>query len=794
MLAAVLVLVAGGAGADSHADRTAIGITVRDSVVDNYAADVPGQRVAQTYLSQVQDVVVYEEGDKRFAATAAPGDGPHLVDITDVDSIDPMRQPWSSNIPTPATPGAQAIDTWVAADGNRYFAVVWATSDALQIFGLHSSGVLWSRWSNGSAKYIIDGSRLDVARDVFVYTLQTGTCQASSGCEVFPGVNVNQGDPIYKNYAVVAAIGNLGQGGGLTGSAVHIYDVTNPNALCSCNSGSGQTALLKGSVTDSGSLELRGATGLEYYQQGNKHYALVTAENDDGIQIIDITDPENPAARDHLSDTTSLELNSAHSSAVYSVAGRLYAVVTGQADDGIQIVDITDPTDITAAGNLADTSSLLLDNPRGVAVHTIGGLHYAVVASLADDGIQIVDVTDPSAPVAKANLAHASSRQLDGSYGVDTFSDGDRHFAVVAAASSSAVQIVELTAVTAEAGNDVNVPATITQVTLDGTGSVVSSGATPTYQWTQTAGTIVTLNGAATAQPTFTPPSSSSTLTFRLTVTAAGVSSSDTVVVTVEGSSASVDSFGARIGGNAVDTEQVQKPDGGTATYMSMHFSAENETQVITYTLLEEPTGTATVNVMKLVQSAGYGAAGYTWDWDAVSVSPSTLTFTASNWSEPQAINITSNADPDRTPEQVLIVFQTSALGQYTGIHITVDDPAQHQSSPSTDGGLVILELLEDPEPLEQHEESEPERQPQQESKQEPKREPAQEPTQEPEPEPTQEPEPEPDPEPRDCSGLEAASRAATAAYMAALSPTNWPDMGPMLSAKAAWQACLAQN
>ncbi len=46
----------------------------------------------------------------------------------------------------------------------------------------------------------------------------------------------------------------------------------------------------------------------------------------------------------------------------------------------------------------------------------------------------------------------------------------------------------------------------------------------------------------------------------------------------------------------------------------------------------------------------------------------------------------------------------------------------------------------------------------------------------------------------RDCSGLAAASRAATAAYMAAVSPTNWPDMGPMLAAKAAWQACLAHN
>ncbi len=29
-------------------------------------------------------------------------------------------------------------------------------------------------------------------------------------------------------------------------------------------------------------------------QQGNKHYALVTATVDSGVQIIDITDPANP--------------------------------------------------------------------------------------------------------------------------------------------------------------------------------------------------------------------------------------------------------------------------------------------------------------------------------------------------------------------------------------------------------------------------------------------------------------------------------------------------------------------
>ena len=786
VLAAVLVLVAGGASADGHSDRTALAATARGNVVDTEASS---QSPMQTLLEQVHDVVVFEEGGKRFALTGSSNEGPHLVDITDVNSIKPMPQP-TQNAPLLQTDAiAAGVDTWVANDGNRYFAIAWTNTDALQIMTTHSTGRLWGAWANGSQKYIVDGNRLDGASDVFVYTLQTGVCQTASGCEVFPGVNVGQGEPIYKNYAVVSAIGN--QTASLTsrtGSAIHIYDVTNPNALCSCSSGAGQTALLEGSVVSSSSVKLFGAKGVTYYQQGNKHYALVSGTSEDSIQVVDITDPENPVARDFLSDTAALALDVVEETAVYSVNGRIYAVAAAQSDNGIQIADITDPTDITAAGQMTDSSSLLLNSPRGVTVHTIDGLHYAIVASEGDDGIQVIDVTDPSTPVAKAKLAHGSGRLLDGAFAVDTFTVGNNHYAIVAARNSNSLQIVELTAVTADAGPDTDISKTAAQVTLDGTGSTVSSGATPTYQWTQTSGATVSLSGATTAQPSFVPPAAGGVLTFRLTVTAAGVSSSDTVTITVEGSTKSVDSFGARISGTAVNTEQVQKPDGGAATYISMHFSGENETQSIAYSLLAQPTGTVTVNVMYLVQNDPFGAPGYTWDWNAVSVSPSTLTFTASNWSDPQAISITSNADPDHTPEQVFIVFQTFALASYTGIHITVDDP--HPSSPGTEGELGILEIPEDFEPSQQHEESEPQPQPQQESKQGSKREPEQEPEQE----PTQEPEPEPDPEPRDCSGLRAAFNAAVAAYTAAVSPTNWPDAGPMHAAQAAWKACLAQN
>ena len=695
---AATVFIVPGASADSHPGQTAVGLNLRGNIVDTETS-------SETYLRHVNQVDVYEDNGKRFALTWARDEGLHVVDITDVDSIGGLPQS-DTDTRAHALASAGAVASWKANDGNRYFIAAWESSDTLQLFTLHSDGRIWARWASGGTqlKYVTDSSTVGAPTDVFVYTLQDGVCQTSSGCEVFTGVTVNQGEPIYKNYALVATEG-----------ALYIYEVTDPNDFCACNSGAGQKAQLRGGIVDSAALNLAGHAGTEYYQQNGRHYVLVASNVDDGIQVVDITDPTAPVARGRLTDTSALALNGAFAADVYTVNGRLYAVVTADEDDGIQIVDITDPTAPTPVAQLLDTSSLRLDNPQGVTVHTIGDRHYAVAASLFEDGIQVIDITDPSNPVAKSNIGHASGRLLDGAHDVTTFEESGRHYAIVAAESSHGLQIVELTAVTADAGPDTDIPKTATQVTLDGTGSTVSSGATPTYAWTQIAGATVTLSGATTAQPTFVPPAAGGTLTFRLTVTAAGVSATDTVTLTVETSAKNVDSHGAKIGGTAVNTEQVQKPDGGAATYISMHFSGENETQSIAYSLLAQPTGTATVNVMSLVMSAGYGAPGYTWDWNAVSVSPKTLTFTASNWSDPQTINITSNPDADFTPEQVFIVFKTSALSKYTGIHITVDDPGQGSSG--TEGQLGILKRPEEPEVQELQEEQK-ESQPQQEGQQ----------------------------------------------------------------------------
>jgi hypothetical protein len=88
----------------------------------------------------------------------------------------------------------------------------------------------------------------------------------------------------------------------------------------------------------------------------------------------------------------------------------------------------------------------------------------------------------------------------------------------------------------ANAGSDQNIFEG-SSVTLDGTASSIPTGTTVTYQWTQTAGTTVTISNPTSASASFTAPNvgtGGESLTFQLTVTNNGAQvSSDTCLVNV---------------------------------------------------------------------------------------------------------------------------------------------------------------------------------------------------------------------------------------------------------------------
>ena len=220
--------------------------------------------------------------------------------------------------------------------------------------------------------------------------------------------------------------------------------------------------------------ELDGATDIVTVKIGGSTYAVVAAKNDDGIQIIDITNPGVPVAVAAVTDGersraggTFSELDAATDVAIVEmVIGdrlRTYAVVAADRDDGVQIIDISDPYSPVPVVAITDEQWIppnkrfdTLDNPMGVATTKIGESTYALVTSFYDDGVQIIDISDPYFPTPVTSIHDGQQHErggtfseLDGAVGITTtkmnINDEIRTLALVASFHDDGVQIIDIT-------------------------------------------------------------------------------------------------------------------------------------------------------------------------------------------------------------------------------------------------------------------------------------------------------------------------------------------------------------
>ena len=116
-----------------------------------------------------------------------------------------------------------------------------------------------------------------------------------------------------------------------------------------------------------GPLELNGARGVDVFtidsSTSTTTYAIVASYADDGVQIIDISDVDNLVARDSMDDTDgSLELDAARGVETFIINSVVYAIVTGHGDDGVQMFDL---------GN-CDSSDCVYTEAASVSASTSG--------------------------------------------------------------------------------------------------------------------------------------------------------------------------------------------------------------------------------------------------------------------------------------------------------------------------------------------------------------------------------------------------------------------------------------
>ncbi len=123
-------------------------------------------------------------------------------------------------------------------------------------------------------------------------------------------------------------------------------------------------------------------------------YAYVVGLDDDSLSVVDISNPEN------ISEISGITDNSVGGNAT-GLAGALgiyvvgnYAYIVSRDDNALDIIDISDPSNLTEVGVLFDNATLHLASPS--AIYVAGG--YAYIDSGADNAFTVVDVRDPTNP------------------------------------------------------------------------------------------------------------------------------------------------------------------------------------------------------------------------------------------------------------------------------------------------------------------------------------------------------------------------------------------------------------
>jgi hypothetical protein len=141
-------------------------------------------------------------------------------------------------------------------------------------------------------------------------------------------------------------------------------------------------------------------------------YAYVTGNGDDGVEILDISDPANPThvGKFNDSDHANAELDGAYG---IFVSGK-YAYVVSTTDNGMEIIDISNPANPTHVGAITDDGTTILGSPRDIYVSG----KYAYVTSYSENGVEILDISDPANPTHVGAITDDGTTELSGAKGI----------------------------------------------------------------------------------------------------------------------------------------------------------------------------------------------------------------------------------------------------------------------------------------------------------------------------------------------------------------------------------------
>ncbi len=162
-----------------------------------------------------------------------------------------------------------------------------------------------------------------------------------------------------------------------------------------------------------GSIDADNAYGVTLSADGNKAYV---ADQDDGLKIIDVSDPANPTLLGSIGTNYALGV-------ILSTDGTK-AYVTDESA-GLKIIDISDPANPTLLGSI--------DTYRAYEVTLSADGNKAYVADVY--GLKIIDISDPANPTLLGSI------DTDNAYGVTLSADGNKAYV---ADSDDGLKIIDI--------------------------------------------------------------------------------------------------------------------------------------------------------------------------------------------------------------------------------------------------------------------------------------------------------------------------------------------------------------
>ena len=174
-------------------------------------------------------------------------------------------------------------------------------------------------------------------------------------------------------------------------------------------------------------------------------FVLVTSNYDNSVQIIDITDPYNPTPASALTDDGGYAiLTVARSITTVAIDSSTFVLAASNRNNSVQIIDITDPYNPTPVSTITeDDDYTTLGGAQSIHTATFGASTFALVAASYDNGVQIIDITDPynPAPVSAITDGVDGYTELNHAYFITTVTIGSSTYALVASFEDNSIQM-----------------------------------------------------------------------------------------------------------------------------------------------------------------------------------------------------------------------------------------------------------------------------------------------------------------------------------------------------------------